>query len=148
MTILLDDHMQGDENISAPTGQLSLRTNPDIVVCRQLVRRLTQELRFSEVGKTMLITAASELARNTVRYGGGGTLEWEIVRREHSKVGVRLTFEDHGPGIADLALAMTDRWTSGSGLGLGLSGAKRLVHQFSIHSVVGVGTRVTVTRWR
>lgn len=140
--------MQGDESTSAPTGQMSLRTNTDIVVCRQLVRRLAQELRFSEVGMTMLVTAASELARNTVSYGGGGTLEWEIVCREGSKVGLRLTFEDRGPGIPNVALAMTDRWTSGNGLGLGLSGSKRLVHQFAIHSVVGVGTRVTVTRWR
>jgi serine/threonine-protein kinase RsbT len=91
----------------------------------------------------MLVTAASELARNALIYGGGGTVTWEV-RRDGPKVGVQLTFEDRGPGIPDLRLAMTPGWTSGTGMALGLSGAKRLVDEFSIGTVIGVGTRVTV----
>jgi serine/threonine-protein kinase RsbT len=140
--------VQSPESISATSGELVLRTNIDVVMCRQVVKRVSRALEFSAVGETMLVTAASELARNTVIYGGGGTLAWEIVRREDSKVGLRLTFEDKGPGIPDLALALTNGWTSGRGLGLGLSGAKRLVNEFSIESVVGLGTRISVTRWK
>ena len=99
------------------------------------------------VDQTKIITAASELARNTVIYGGGGTLLLETVSSGTRK-GVRLTFEDHGPGIADLELAMKDGYTTGGGLGLGLSGAKRLSNEFEIFSKVGQGTRITITRWR
>jgi serine/threonine-protein kinase RsbT len=99
------------------------------------------------VDQTKIITAASELARNTVIYGGGGTLLLETVS-SGSRKGVRLTFEDHGPGIADLELAMKDGYTTGGGLGLGLSGAKRLSNEFEIFSKVGEGTRITITRWR
>jgi serine/threonine-protein kinase RsbT len=129
------------------SGYLAINNGGDVVVCRQTVRRLADELRFTVVGQTMLVTAASELARNTLIHGGGGMVIWEV-RRDGPKVGVRLSFEDRGPGISDLRLAMTAGWTSGRGMGLGLSGAKRLVHEFSIDTVVGVGTRITVTRWK
>ena len=125
---------------------LALRAEGDIVICRQVVRRLTQTLEFSLVDQTRLITAASELARNTLVYGGGGEMRWLIVQRG-ARAGLQLEFEDRGPGIADLALALTDGWTSGGGMGLGLSGSKRLVHEFAIRSVVGEGTCVTITRW-
>jgi len=125
---------------------VELRVETDIVVCRQAVRRLTQTLHFSLVDQTRMITAASELARNTLVYGGGGEMRWAVVQRE-TRAGLRLDFEDHGAGIPDVALALTDGWTSGGGMGLGLSGSKRLVHDFAIHSVVGEGTCVTITRW-
>jgi serine/threonine-protein kinase RsbT len=96
---------------------------------------------------TKMVTAASELARNTVIYGGGGVLKWALVD-EGVRRGVRLTFEDKGPGIANMELALTDGWTSGHGLGLGLTGARRLVNEFEIESAVGVGTRVVITRWK
>jgi serine/threonine-protein kinase RsbT len=95
----------------------------------------------------MLTTAASELARNALIYGGGGEATCEVITRGEC-VGIRLVFEDHGPGISDVPLAMVDGWTSGKGMGLGLSGAKRLVHEFEIVSAVGEGTKVTVVRWK
>ena len=125
---------------------LELHVEADIVTCRQAVRRLTQSLNFSLVDQTRMVTAASELARNTLVYGGGGEMRWEVVRRDE-RAGLRLDFEDHGRGIPDLGLALTDGWTSGGGMGLGLSGSKRLVHEFAIRSVVGEGTCVTITRW-
>ncbi len=125
---------------------LQLRVEGDIVVCRQAVRRLAQSLRFSLVDQTRMVTAASELARNTLVYGGGGEMRWAVLQRD-ARAGLQLDFEDHGPGIADLALALTDGWTSGGGMGLGLSGSKRLVHDFAIRSAVGEGTCVTITRW-
>jgi serine/threonine-protein kinase RsbT len=129
------------------SGELPLNNEHDIVLGRQAVRRLAQDCGFSLVDQTKLVTAASELARNAYIYGGGGTLKWEVLL-EGAKQGVRLTFLDSGPGIANLELALTDGWTSGHGLGLGLSGARRLVNEFDIESTVGVGTRVTVTRWK
>jgi serine/threonine-protein kinase RsbT len=129
------------------SGELPLKSEHDIVLGRQAVRRLAQECGFSLVDQTKLVTAASELARNAYIYGGGGTLQWEVLL-EGVKQGVRLTFLDSGPGIANLELALTDGWTSGHGLGLGLSGARRLVNEFDIESTVGMGTRVTVTRWK
>ena len=126
---------------------LQLRTEHDIVQARQAVRKMTLELGFSLVDQTKMVTAASELARNTVIYGGGGVLQWEMLL-DGAKKGLRLSFKDEGPGIADLAQAMTDGWTSGSGLGLGLSGAKRLVNEFDVDSQPGKGTRVTITRWK
>ena len=124
-----------------------VRSEQDIVLTRQLVRRLTQELGFGLVEQTKMITAASELARNTVVYGKGGDVLCETLT-DGVKRGLRLTFSDQGPGIPDLALAMKDGWTSGHGMGLGLSGAKRLVNDFSIDTAPGRGTRVTVTRWK
>jgi serine/threonine-protein kinase RsbT len=128
-------------------GELPLRDEHEIVLGRQSVRRLAQEQGFSLVDQTKLVTAASELARNAVVYGGGGTLKWEVLL-EGSRRGVRLTFQDRGPGIPNLELALTDGWTSGDGLGLGLTGARRLVNEFELESTVGVGTRVTITRWK
>jgi serine/threonine-protein kinase RsbT len=133
--------------INLSSGDIPLRSEQDIVLSRQAVRRLVQEQAFSLVDQTKFVTAASELARNTVIYGGGGVLKWEVLSNG-VKRGVRLTFEDQGPGIPDIGLALTDGWTSGTGLGLGLSGARRLVNEFEIKSTVGAGTRVTITRWK
>ncbi|HEX4049350.1 MAG TPA: anti-sigma regulatory factor [Steroidobacteraceae bacterium] len=129
------------------SGELPLADDHDIVLCRQHVRRLAQEINFSLVDQTKFVTAASELARNAVIYGGGGRVQWQTVE-SGSRRGVRLSFVDQGPGIANLELAMTDGWSSGSGLGMGLTGAKRLVNEFEIESTPGSGTRVTITRWR
>lgn len=126
---------------------IPIRTEHDIVLARQAVRRLSVEATFGLVDQTKMVTAASELARNTVVYGGGGVLQCESLL-EGARRGLRLTFTDEGPGIADLSLAMKDGWTSGSGMGLGLSGAKRLVNEFEIDSAPGRGTRVTITRWK
>jgi serine/threonine-protein kinase RsbT len=126
---------------------LDLRADKDIVLVRQAVRKIAQELGFKLVDQTKIVTAASELARNTVVYGGGGMLKWEYLF-EGGRDGLRLTFSDQGPGIPDLELAMKDGWTTGKGLGLGLSGAKRLVNEFEIQSRPGAGTRVTITRWK
>lgn len=128
-------------------GSLPLRSEPDIVASRQLVRRLTQELKFSLVDQTKMITAASELSRNTLIYGGGGDMEWALVQ-EGARNGLRLSFVDQGPGIPDLDLALKDGWTSGGGMGMGLSGSKRLVNEFEIDTGPGRGTRVTITRWK
>jgi serine/threonine-protein kinase RsbT len=128
-------------------GELPLRNQNDIVLGRQAVRRLAQEQGFSLVDQTKLVTAASELARNALIYGGGGELKWEKLI-DGAKRGVRLAFEDHGPGIANIEQAMTDGWTSGNGLGLGLTGARRLVNEFELQTTVGVGTRVTIARWK
>src|SRR5690242_4225330 len=111
------------------TDELPVRTEHDIVVARQTVRRLAQEIGFSLVDQTKLVTGASELARNTVVYGGGGQMVCEILT-EGARTGLRLSFKDEGPGIANLELAMMDGWTSGKGLGMGLSGTKRLVNEF------------------
>ena len=126
---------------------MALVSERDIVMSRQQVRKLTQQLKFSLVDQTKMITAASELSRNTVVYGGGGEMRWEIVTHG-AKTGLRLAFEDKGPGIPDIGLALTDGWTSGTGMGVGLSGSKRLVNEFDIRTVVGEGTCVTVTRWK
>ncbi|MCQ4263401.1 anti-sigma regulatory factor [Stutzerimonas stutzeri] len=127
-------------------GSQPVRLEQDVVLARQTVRKLTQECAMRLIDQTKLVTAVSELARNTVVYGGGGDMDWQVIE-DGVRVGVRLTFRDEGPGIADLKLAMTDGWTSGSGLGLGLTGAKRLVDEFELDSTVGVGTRITITRW-
>src|SRR6202161_4849469 len=128
-------------------GEQPLRNEHDIVLCRQTVRHLAKEAGFSLVDQTKLVTAASELARNALIYGGGGELKWEKLV-DGAKRGVRLVFEDHGPGIANIEQAMTDGWTSGNGLGLGLTGARRLVNEFELQTTVGVGTRVTIARWK
>ena len=129
------------------TDTLALRTEQDVVLARQHVRRLATELGYSLIDQTKLVTATSELARNTVVHGGGGEMHAEVVF-EPARRGIRLTFADTGPGIADLTLALSDGWTSGNGLGLGLSGARRLVNEFDIASAPGEGTRVTIARWR
>ena len=129
------------------TDVLPLKSEHDIVLARQAVRKLAQEQGFSLVEQTKMVTAASEIARNTVIYGGGGTMTWEMLV-DGGKKGLRLRFEDQGPGIPDVDLAMTDGWTSGSGMGMGLTGAKRLVNEFDLDTRPGEGTRVTLTRWK
>lgn len=126
---------------------MTVQAEQDVVLVRQAVRRLSQELGFSLVEQTKLVTAASELARNTLIHGKGGAVAWAMVE-EGTRKGLRLTFEDDGPGIADLDLALTDGWTSGAGLGMGLPGARRLVQDFTIESAPGQGTRVTIARWK
>jgi serine/threonine-protein kinase RsbT len=128
-------------------GEMPLRNEHDIVVSRQAVRRLALEAGFSLVDQTKLVTAASELARNALIYGRGGDLKWSTLL-DGAKRGVRLVFEDQGPGIPDIGQAMTEGWSSGSGLGLGLTGARRLVNEFELQSAPGAGTRVTITRWK
>lgn len=129
------------------TEQLPLRDEHDIVLARQAVRRLSQGLGFGIVDQTKIVTATSELARNAVVYGLGGTLHCETLF-ENGRNGLRLRFVDQGPGIEDLEKALTDGWTSGRGMGLGLSGAKRLVNDFAIESRPGKGTTVTIARWK
>jgi serine/threonine-protein kinase RsbT len=126
---------------------LPIRSDGDVVHVRQVVRNWAVEVGFGLVDQTKVVTAASELARNTLDYGGGGTVRLEVVR-DDTRQGLRLTFEDHGPGIKDVEQALRDGFSTGKGMGLGLGGAKRLTHEFAIHSEVGVGTRVTVTRWK
>jgi serine/threonine-protein kinase RsbT len=129
------------------SGSLPLRSEEDIVAARQKVRVLTQALKFSLVDQTKMITAASELSRNALRHGGGGDMQWAMVY-EGLRVGLKLDFLDSGPGIPDTRAAMTDGWTSGGGMGLGLPGSKRLVHEFKLESTPGAGTRVSITRWK
>ncbi len=119
----------------------------DIVVVRQAVRRRAVAMGFGIVDQTKIVTAASELARNTVDYGGGGTVRIEVLRNG-IRAGLRLVFEDQGPGIANIEQALTDGFTSGHGMGLGLGGARRLSHEFEIESKPGAGTRVSVLRWK
>jgi serine/threonine-protein kinase RsbT len=126
---------------------LPIVSDDDIVRVRQRVRDWAVGLGFSLVDQTKLVTAASELARNTVVYGLGGTLTLEAVSN-NTKRGLRLTFEDKGPGIADIGLALKDGYTTGNGLGLGLSGARRLAHDFELTSKPGEGTRVVIARWK
>jgi serine/threonine-protein kinase RsbT len=128
-------------------GTHPLTSEHDVVATRQLVRKITQEMKFSLVDQTKLVTAASELSRNTLIHGHGGMLRWEVVEAD-ARRGLRLHFEDKGPGIADINLALTDGWTTGSGMGLGLPGSKRLVNEFEIQSLPGQGTRVSITKWK
>lgn len=129
------------------TDVFPIRAEQDIVLARQGVRRLTQQIGFGIVDQTKMVTAASELARNTLVYGLGGEMRSEILL-DGARKGLRLHFVDQGPGIPDVAQALTDGWTSGGGMGLGLSGAKRLVNEFDIETAVNGGTRVTITRWK
>lgn len=126
---------------------MPILTSDDVVRVRQKVRSWTIELGFNLVDQTKLVTAASELARNTIDHGGGGEFRLEALN-EGNRSGLRLTFEDHGPGIEDVELALKDGYSTTGGLGLGLGGSKRLVNEFEILSRPGEGTRVTVTRWR
>ncbi|VVM56457.1 Serine/threonine-protein kinase RsbT [Pseudomonas fluorescens] len=118
----------------------------DVVIARQLARKLAQECGMRLIDLTKFVTAVSELARNTMVYGGGGDMDWQILE-EGGRTGLRMVFRDEGPGIPDLKLAMTDGWTSGGGLGLGLTGARRLVEEFELETEPGKGTRITITRW-
>ncbi|MBM7112033.1 anti-sigma regulatory factor [Archangium primigenium] len=126
---------------------MPIRSSQDLVLVRQAVRTWSAELKFSLVEQTKMVTAASELARNTLDYGGGGEVTLQMLQ-DGLRKGLRLSFEDKGPGIPDLDLALRDGYTTGGGMGLGLSGSKRLVNEFEIVSKVGEGTRVTVTRWK
>ena len=125
----------------------SIQSSDDVVGIRQTVRQRAVELGFNLIDQTKIVTAASELARNTVQYGGGGHVVVEAIE-EGGRRGLRLTFEDTGPGIADVELAMRDGYSSGGGLGLGLSGARRLSNEFHIDTRPGQGTRITIVRWR
>ena len=129
------------------TEAQKIRTSEDVVVVRQVVRAWAVSIGFGLVDQTKIVTAASELARNTVIYGGGGTVTLEALT-DGPRRGLRLTFLDEGPGIKDIDQAMKDGYTTGTGLGLGLSGAKRLSTEFEIVSTVGQGTRVTIARWK
>ena len=124
-----------------------VRATGDVVVARQMVREWAVSMGFSLVDQTKIVTAASELARNTVVHGGGGCMKIEALN-DGPRRGLRLTFEDHGPGIADLDLALRDGYTTANGLGLGLGGARRLSSEFNLDSQPGAGTRVTITRWK
>lgn len=126
---------------------MNLAGERDIVAARQMVRRVSTKLGFSLVDQTKLVTATSELARNTVVYGHGGTMTIEVVSKG-TRTGLCLTFEDEGPGIEDVGLALSDGYTSGNGMGLGLGGAKRLSNEFEIVSTPGQGTRVSIVRWK
>src|SRR5579871_4517309 len=141
-------HPLRKKRMTSPSHEvITLQSESDVVIARKTVKEWSVKLGFSLVEQTKLITAASELARNAIVYGKGGAMTAEIVQKG-VKQGLRLTFEDSGPGIPDIELAFKDGYTSGTGLGLGLGGARRLVDEFEILSEVGKGTRVTVTRWK
>jgi serine/threonine-protein kinase RsbT len=125
---------------------LTIQAEADVVSARQKVRNVAAKLGFTLVDQTKLVTAASELARNTLIHGGGGALHVQTLNGP--RTGLRLVFEDKGPGIPDITLALRDGYTTGNGLGLGLGGAKRLVNEFEIQSQPGEGTRITLTRWK
>jgi serine/threonine-protein kinase RsbT len=128
-------------------NEVPIRSGDDVVRVRQLVRTVAAKSGLSLVDQTKLVTAASELARNTLVHGGGGLAKIETVKSPTGRSGVKLHFNDEGPGIADLDLALTDGWTTGGGLGLGLSGSRRLVDEFELNSKPGAGTSVIVTKW-
>ncbi len=127
--------------------RLPVADEEDLVRVRQRVRSMAAEIGFSLINQTKIVTAASELARNMFKYGGGGETELQRIERD-GRIGLQLTFRDSGPGIENIDLAMTDGFTTGGGMGLGLSGAKRLVNEFSLESAPGQGTTVTVIRWK
>lgn len=126
---------------------MEIRASDDVVRVRQAVRKKSIDLGLGLVDQTKVVTASSELARNTLEYGGGGTVQLELVE-SGARSGLRITFEDQGPGIVDTQLALTDGYTTGNGLGLGLSGARRLSHEFELWSKPGEGTRVSILRWK
>jgi serine/threonine-protein kinase RsbT len=133
-----------------PTGKserLDIRSSDDVVRVRQLVRTFAVETGLSLVDQTKIVTAASELARNTLDYGGGGHVQCEIAENG-ARRGVRLKFEDQGPGIPDVDAALKDGFTTGKGMGLGLGGARRLSNEFAIDSKPGAGTKITIVRWK
>jgi serine/threonine-protein kinase RsbT len=129
------------------TERIAIRSSEDVVTVRQRTRVFAVAVDLSLVDQTKIITAASELARNIVDYGGSGEVRIDMIE-DIGRGGVRLAFEDQGPGIPDIEAALKDGFTTGSGLGLGLGGARRLANEFSIESKVGVGTKVTITRWK
>jgi serine/threonine-protein kinase RsbT len=129
------------------SDRVQIRSSDDVVKVRQATRNMAVEAGLSLVDQTKIITAASELARNALDYGGGGEVHIEVVN-DGRRRGVRLCFEDHGPGIADVEQALKDGFTSGDGLGLGLGGARRLSNEFSIDSQLGAGTKITIARWK
>jgi serine/threonine-protein kinase RsbT len=131
----------------APSNRFPIETSEHVVIFRQAVRERATQLGFSLVDLTKIVTASSELARNTIQHGGGGHAVIETVS-DGARHGVRLTFEDAGPGIADIEVAMREGYSTGGGLGLGLPGSRRLAHEFSITSAAGQGTRVVITRWK
>ncbi|MFP5248105.1 MAG: anti-sigma regulatory factor [Thermoanaerobaculia bacterium] len=133
--------------LTTKSDSIAVRTAAEVVSVRHLVRKWAVELGFSLVEQTKIVTAASELARNMVDYGGGGMLRLEALDDGYRK-GLRLHFEDHGPGIPDISMALRDGFTTGTGMGLGLGGAKRLSNEFEIKTAPGEGTRVTITRWK
>jgi serine/threonine-protein kinase RsbT len=126
---------------------LPIKTSADVVLARQKVRQWATEMKFTLVDQTKLVTAASELARNTLDHGKGGSMTIEIIENP-GRQGLRLVFEDQGPGIADIQAALRDGFTTGHGMGLGLGGSKRLVNEFEINSTPGRGTQVAVIRWK
>lgn len=126
---------------------LEIRASEDIVAVRQAVRKKAVSMGFGLVDQTKIVTASSELARNALDYAGGGVLNLEHIENE-MRTGLKLVFEDQGPGIANIDLAMTDGYSTGAGLGLGLGGAKRLSNEFEIYSKPGEGTRISIVRWR
>lgn len=128
------------------TETVPVKAEPDVVTVRRRVREVSAHLGFGLVDQTKVVTAASELARNTIIHGGGGEMRMETLNGP--RIGIRLTFEDRGPGIPDIQIALRDGFTTGSGLGLGLGGSKRLVNDFEIASRVGEGTKVVITRWK
>ncbi|MGC4030500.1 MAG: anti-sigma regulatory factor [Tepidisphaeraceae bacterium] len=130
-----------------PAEHLPIRASPDVVLVRQAIRNLAARLGFSLIDQTKVVTAASELARNTLEHGGGGSAQIEAVYRGITP-GIRAVFEDQGPGIADTQAALSDGFTTGGGMGLGLGGSKRLVNEFDLHTAVGTGTRITIVKWK
>ncbi|MES2732360.1 MAG: anti-sigma regulatory factor [Bacteroidota bacterium] len=133
--------------IALTKESLFIATEQDVILCRNRTRELAVKVGMSLLNQTKLLTAASELVRNLLKYGGGGTVILEIVS-DQKNTGLRLTFQDEGPGIADIKLAMQDGYSTGKSLGLGLPGAKRLVNEFNIQSELGKGTTVVITRWK
>ena len=133
--------------LTSRSESFPIRTAPDIVAVRQVVRTRCLAIGMGLVDLTKIVTAASEIARNTLDYGNGGTLLLEELR-DGLRAGVRLTFQDEGPGIPDIPRALTDGYTSGGGMGLGMGGTKRLVDDFVLESTVGVGTRIAITKWK
>jgi serine/threonine-protein kinase RsbT len=129
------------------TETIPIQSSSDVVMVRQRVRALTIEMKFSLVEQTKIVTAASELGRNTLEHGGGGSLELSLIVNG-ARRGIQLCFSDHGPGIPDVALALKDGYTSGGGMGLGLGGSKRLMSDFEIDTKPGSGTRITAIRWK
>jgi serine/threonine-protein kinase RsbT len=132
---------------SPPGEEVPIASGEDVVRVRQLVRAAAAGAGLSLVDQTKIVTAASELARNTYAHGGGGTMRIEPAAAERGRPGIRIVFHDDGPGIADVQQALTEGWSSGTGLGLGLSGARRLSDEFSLTSEAGKGTTVTVAKW-
>jgi serine/threonine-protein kinase RsbT len=127
--------------------ELPIKSGDDVVRVRQHVRAAAADSGLSLVDQTKLVTAASELARNALVHAGGGTARLEVAQAPSGRTGIRITFTDEGPGITNVDLALTDGWTTGDGLGLGLSGARRLVDEFELVSEPGAGTSVVVAKW-